>query len=195
MKNFKNKLIYPIIACFIFLSCKNEYNMIFSFKGIQDSFYLEFEKIAAPCFNPFYSSVNKEFFNNIECQLNELIKESDYCSVLIRSSIDNGILEVAAIFNTKDAVWFKMWDDNGFEIQSIIQDKNVKKKLKSRPSDTIIIDSNIVLDGTSYYVIKKIYNKTYFYANHHMHVNDNFKPLVDLFNEMMRKSYSGIKDN
>ena len=75
--------------------------------------------------------------------------------MLIRSSIDNGILEVAAIFNIKDAVWFKMWDDNGFEIQSIIQDKNVKKKLKSRPSDTIIIDSNIVLDGTSYYVIKK----------------------------------------
>ena len=44
-------------------------------------------------------------------------------------------------------------------------------------------------------ILKKIYNKTYFYANHHMHVNDNFKPLVDLFNEMMRKSYSGIKDN
>ena len=50
----------------------------------------------------------------------------------------------------------------------------------------IINESNLmVCDGLSEYIIKKIENETYFYANHCGDVDDDFKQLMDLFRSFL----------
>ena len=155
--------------------------MKFSFEKIQDLFYQELLLSGSNYYNPFY--IDEHYFKNIEIQLNELIKNSKYCSVLIRSSIDNGICEVLAFYNKDNELKLCLWKYNGVQKEVTIQDSNAKKILKSIPEHEILIDkSNVPISGgTTKYIIKKIKNKTYYYANIQGNINVNYMKLMDLF--------------
>ncbi|MBP5358198.1 MAG: hypothetical protein J6Y69_03315 [Treponema sp.] len=182
LKNQRIVILFPIIICLIFSSCRNKEKRIhFSFEKAQEIYYQELVKYESTRFNPFY--IDKAFFQKTEQQLNEEIEQSCYCSVLIRSSINNGILEIAAIYDSENEIWFHLFKHDGSQKRIKLQDLEIKEILKSKPRKSIIInESNLsVYDGLSEYVIKKIDNKTYFYANHHGEIDDDYKPLMNLF--------------
>ncbi len=57
-------------------------------------------------------------------------------------------------------------------------------KRKNKPKDKVKIDGDkFVVDGISEYIIKKINNKTLYYANHCGSVDMDYEPLIDLFYE------------
>lgn len=153
--------------------------MQFSFKEIQEYFYKQQEFTNENSFSPFYNS--EDIYNKIEIELNELTKDSDYCSVLIRSSIDNGICEIIAIYDYKNEIFINKWGKK--QEKKKINDVKLKKILKQKPSDFVIINKTnlIVMGGTTEYIIKKIKNKTYYYANHYGDVDKNYKSLMDYF--------------
>ena len=178
----KNIFIVLIFLCSAYISCRGmKKDIQFSFKKIQD-YYQEIESSDSTCLNPFY--IDESFFTNTEQQLNELIKESDYCSLLIRSSIDNGICEVRALYNYSDGIFFYSWNCDGIQKQTKIQNPKAKEILKNKPKDKVKIDGDkFVVDGISEYIIKKINNKTFYYANHCGSVDMDYEPLIDLFYE------------
>ena len=182
LKNQRIVIISLIFNCLIFSSCRYKEGTIqFSFEEAQDIYYQELKTFDSTSFNPFY--IDKVFFQKTEQQLNEEIEQSCYCSVLIRSSIDNGILEIAAIYDSGNEKRFHLFKRDGSQKRIKIQDPKIKEVLKSKPRKSMIInESNLmVCDGLSEYIIKKIGNKTYFYANHCGDVDDDYKPLMDLF--------------
>lgn len=187
MTNKKILAIFALVSCLFFVACGSKKNISFSFDEIQDYYYQELIASNLGCFNPFYFPPHQDFFQNVESQLNELIEDSDYCSVLIRSSIENATCEVYVLYNCKNEINFIMWD--GFNrkqnAQRKIQEPEVKKILKTKPREVMIINGDTVLDGTSYYIIKKINDKTYYYANHYGDVDADYKALMDLFKKLL----------
>ena len=156
LKNQRIVIIFPIIICLIFSSCRNKEKRIhFSFEKAQKIYYQELVKYESTRFNPFY--IDKAFFQKTEQQLNEEIEQSCYCSVLIRSSINNGILEIAAIYDSGNEIWFHLFKHDGSQKRIKIKDPEIKGILKSKPRKAMIInESNLsVYDGLSEYVIKK----------------------------------------
>ena len=177
-------LLFGFIAyCLMFNSCKIERKMQVSFKDIQNTFYCELQKNNAMGFEPFY--IDSKFFNEVEQQLNELIAESDYCSVMILVNVDNGLLAVRALYNVRDEPYFNIWEQDGFKRLIMIQNPKAVKILRRRPENVVMIDSSLspAVDRTSTYVIKKIRNKTYYYANYYTKINDAYSSLIKLFRE------------
>jgi len=158
--------------------------MYFSFKEIQDVFYQKIKALDSTNLSPFY--IYEDYLKNIEQELNELIKKSDFCSVLICVDIDNGIYDIRALYDYKDEIYFSVWEYNGFQKQTKIQESDVKKILKAEPKKEIIIDDSglPISDSTSEYIIKKIKNKTYYYANCEESIDVDYIPLVDLFRKL-----------
>lgn len=180
----KNIILFIVIMFSIFSACTENHNKLqFSFEQIQNSYYKEIESVHAKLLCPFY--ISKKFFNEVEEQLNGLIAESDYCSVRICVNVDNGILHVAALYNLKNEVYFKIWKRNGGHKESKIQNSLAKRILKSKPKDLVLIEDSkhLVLDSTSTYIIKKIGRKTYYYAYYYMPCDDTYESLINLFRE------------
>ena len=117
--------------------------------------------------------------------MNELIAESDYCSVMILVNVDNGLLAVRALYNVRDELYFNIWEQDGFKRLIMIQNPKAVKILRRRPENVVMIDGSLspAVDRTSTYVIKKIRNKTYYYANYYTKINDAYSSLIKLFRE------------
>ena len=149
LKNQRIVIIFPIIICLIFSSCRNKEKRIhFSFEKAQKIYYQELVKYESTRFNPFY--IDKAFFQKTEQQLNEEIEQSCYCSVLIRSSINNGILEIAAIYDSGNEIWFHLFKHDGSQKRIKIKDPEIKGILKSKPRKAMIInESNHLKDSTN----------------------------------------------
>ena len=180
----KSIVLFVLIAALILSACaKDESKMKFSFEQIQNLYYQEIERAHAKLFDPFY--INKKFFDKVEEELNELIAESDYCSVGISVNIDNAILNVTALYNFKNEIYFKIWKSNGEQKETKIQNPSAKRILKSKPKDLVLIEDSksLVLDSTSTYIIKKIGRKTYYYAYYYRPYDDAYESLIDLFRE------------
>ena len=177
----KNSIFMISTIIMIITSCNIENNIQFSFKKIQDFYYKQLSFPKTNHCDPFY--VSEDFFQSVEQKLNQLIKESKYCSVLIKSSIDNGLCEVAALYDCKNEVYCYNWTENQ-ERQEKIHDSKALKILKSKPKELMIFnESNLpIFDGITIYVIKKINNKTYYYANYEGPIDGNYAALIDLFN-------------
>ena len=101
----KNIILLFFISVSIFASCNgNDNKMNFSFEQIQDLYGQEIKQQNVYNLCPFY--VKKNFFNKVEDELNELIAKSDFCSVRICVNIDNGRLDVAALYNQESEIYF-----------------------------------------------------------------------------------------
>ncbi|MBR5933094.1 MAG: hypothetical protein IK002_03805 [Treponema sp.] len=175
-------LLFGFIAyCLMFNSCKTERKMQVSFKDIQDYYYHVSEKQNMMDFNPFY--INEEFFDNVEKQLNEIIKDSDYYSILVQSSVNHGRYTISVLYNSKNQIFFHSWSSHGNQKYCQVDQSYAKNILKSRPGKALIITASnlIVSDGTSQYVIKMINRRKYYYANHYGEIDRNYIQLMDLF--------------
>lgn len=185
MSKYKKSIIlFILITVSIFSACMaNKNRMKVSFEQIQNLYYQEIERSHAKLFNPFY--VNKIFFDEVEKELNELIAESDYCSIRISVNIDNGILNIAVIYNLKNEIYFKEWKRNGEQKQTKIHNPSAKRILKHKPKDLVVIEDsrNLILDSKSTYIIKKIGRNTYYYAYYYEPYDNTYESLIDLFSE------------
>lgn len=170
-----------IICCLMINSCKAEEEIKISFKDIQNYYYSELAKQNMTNFNPFYVSEN--FFCNVETQLNEIMENSDYCSILIQSSINSGKCRISTLYNSKNEIYFHSWSLNGENKNCQVYQKTAKNTLKLHPQKkTIITTSDLhVLDGTTQYIIKIINRKIYYYANHYGSYDKDYKELIELF--------------
>lgn len=184
---FKKILIFTFTTLSIFTGCKStKDNISFSFKQIQKCYDSETANFNATGLCPFY--IHEKSFDKIEQQLNESIKESDYCSVLICINIDNGIYKAKALYNNKKDVYLDSWNLN--DIQTLgkkdhqkVPDPNAIKILKKKPRSEMIIENPElpILDATSVYIIKKIKQKTYYYAYYAQPETTEYKQLIELF--------------
>lgn len=177
-----------IIGSVFICSCKrNDQDLCFSFEEIQNYYYQELKKNNVGSFDPFY--IDKGFYQEIEQQLNPMIKKSNYCSVYIRSSVDNAICDVAVLFNQKKEIYFYRWNNNGFQIKTTVQNSTVEKILKTVPEHSFTIDKTdlIITDSVTEYLIKKINHKTFYYANHAGPIDNEYKPMLDLFKSFYKK--------
>ena len=157
--------------------------MNFSFEKIQNDYNNEISKENGSLLCPFY--IDHKFFVEVEQQLNKLIETSDFCSVLICINIDNGILDIAALYNQKSEIYYKVWEHNGIQRQTKVNNSAAKKILANKPSDLVLIEklNTLVLDSSSTYVIKKIGSETYYYAFYYMPYDNDYKSLLKLFEE------------
>lgn len=193
IKKIKIIFVLSFMSLAVFVGCKKEKTeMKFSFEESQNLFVEEMKVTNAFGFEPFY--YNKKFFDKVEQELNELIKDSDYCSVTISVNINNGILDVSALYNLKNEIHFILWDCyKDIKNHTTIQNPEALKILKSKPKKSMLIENaNMpVYDGTSEYVIKKIGDKTYHYAAY-IHCDDkDYEPLLELFGE----GYAKLEDS
>ena len=150
----KSMIIFFLISISIFTNCKeNNNNMRFSFEKIQNLYSHEIEQNESSNLCPFY--IKKNFFIKVENELNELIAESDFCAVRICVNVDNGILEVNALYDLENEIYFKMWNCNEEKSQTKIQNASARKILRSKPKELVLIDDTKIpiIDGTSTYII------------------------------------------
>lgn len=187
-KYIKCVILFFIFITFFFPSCwKNDNKQNFSFKLIQDIYEKEVKSRNIILLCPFY--IDKNFFDRVEEQINNYIVESDCYSIKICVNVDNGILDVSALYNIKNDVYFKIWKHNGEQKQTRIENPAALKILKKRPKDLVLIeDTKIpVLDSKSTYIIKKIGNKTYFYSYYYRPTEESYESIIDLFREGYEK--------
>lgn len=176
------KTIFGLIIFFMFTGCLRGKNRLqFSFEEINNYYTDKLERS--------FLYIPDIIFPEIEEELNELIKNSKYCSVLIKEGIGNGIYSIAAIYDSHNEIYFYERDIfKGIQIvnNKKIQNQNAKKILMSKPQDEFISDiDTFLLDGISYYVIKKIKEETYYYSSYGSPVDEQYEELIRLF----RNSY------
>lgn len=185
----KSMILFFLISISIFANCKENTDIMkFSFEQIQNLYSKEMEQNESSNLCPFY--IKKNFFIKVENELNELIAESDFCSVRICVNVDNGILEVNALYDLENEIYFKMWNCNEEKSQTKIQNASARKILRSKPKELVLIDDTKIpiIDGTSTYIIKKIGKDTYYYASYYESNDTSYKPLIDLFREVYKEA-------
>lgn len=183
----KSFLAFIFVTLSIFTGCRStKKNMSFSFEQIQKRYNSETANFKTAGLCPFY--IYEKRMNKLEQQLNESIKESDYCSILIYINIDGGKYGAHALYNNKKDVYLDSWNLN--DIQALdkkdhqkVPDPNAIKILKKKPRSEMIIETPElpILDATSVYIIKKIKQKTYYYAYYAQPETTEYKQLIELF--------------
>lgn len=169
-----------------FFGCQNQKdNIQFSFENIQNIYIQEFSKLNTCYFQPFY--IDKSFYNYIEEELNTLLKNVKYSSVLIRVSNDNGICEIATMYIKNNKIYFSIWDRNYKEQKKLIENPKYKKLLKNKPNKIFTLEQSelVSLDSTSEYLIKIIGDKKYYYANNSGCGENSYIELLDTFNKLI----------
>lgn len=188
IKLFFFKLV-GIFFCIISISCENKKTHLrFEFKEIQDIYNKELLSKGIIEFNPFY--VKSDFYGKVESQLNELIKDADYCSTLIISSINSNKCTIAVIYNIKNEIYYNIWKNDGEQRFVKIQEPYAMEILKQVPRKgmSIIKSQLTIFDGSTKYLIKKVKHKTYYYANHYGPDDNDYKQLLNLFSSAFQKS-------
>ncbi len=185
MLKSKRVILFILLIVLIFSSCKkDDYKIQFSFEQIQNKYNEEIQKIGPTVLCPFY--FDKKLFTSIEQELNTLITNSDYCSVMISVNIDNGLFDICALYNKKKEVYFNVWEYyEKVKKQTLIKNPNAIKILKKKPKQSVLIENGNICwaDCTSTYIIKKIGKKTYYYANYVRQGNGGYDSLINLFGE------------
>ena len=184
IKNLKKIIMmFFFISVSIFANCKENGNkMKFSFEEIQDLYLQEMKQTGANNLCPFY--INKNFFKKVEDELNELISKSDFYSVRICVNVDNNILNVTALYNLGNEIYFKVWKRNAEQMQNKITNKSAKKILKTKPKALFLIEDTKL----PIFDRKKIDKEIYYYAYYYRPYDSTYKPIIDLFREVYEGS-------